>query len=172
MSYRMPEYWHNANDAAPHTRISVDNGTVCRISLPCFYWYKDEYQPNHDRDAHDHAGWPSPDHPDDSCQPGHYHDSSWVMRPINLIEEGYTSIQVGFDQKYEDDIHISGTIDDSVIDVVIQCDCELATDHDIDVPFSIYAVNDDESLSGMLRDVVLKGVLHIVAGNLSNPESV
>lgn len=170
MSYRMPEYWHNANDAAPHTRISIDNGTVCRISLPCFYWYRDEY-PHHDRPAHDHAGWPSPDHPDDSCQPGHCHDGGFVMKPINLVEEGYTSIEVGFDQMYEDGLQISGTIDDSVIDIVIYCNCELATDQDLDIPFSIYAVNDEESSETMLRDVVLKGILHVVAGNLTNQQT-
>lgn len=55
----------------------IVNGQEARLAFPC--WYKEinppAYAQHHCRDLHDHVGWPSPDHPDHSCQD---HDFAYV----------------------------------------------------------------------------------------------
>lgn len=161
MGYRLPEYWYHASDVSPHIRIAIDNGIVSRIAIPCFYRYFDGMTTTHDRMMHDHIGWPSPGHPDASCQE---HDGCGhlVIRDIDLEEEGYDSIEADMVDGPEG-LTISGEIDGSVIRLTIKSLCQEAIEESIDVPFSIYAVSDDDTM----RDVVIKGVLHIVAGPIA-----
>ena len=92
----------------------IQNGATAYLAIPC--WYQEIRHPQHthvhDREWHDHVGWPTPDEPDRSSQasyaiaknlyqyqydydnegwihPGRYLDLS-TMHPIHLIEEGYS----------------------------------------------------------------------------------
>ena len=69
MSYRLPEYRNHFNTMVGQSVISVDNGSISRISIPCFYDHPEDIcDTRHHRTMHDHIGWPSPDSKDDSCQ--------------------------------------------------------------------------------------------------------
>lgn len=51
-------------------RIYMEDGQTVELAVPCFY---QEVRPpipvhRHCRPWHDHVGWPSPSHPDHSCQ--------------------------------------------------------------------------------------------------------
>lgn len=51
-------------------RVYMENGQTVELAIPCFY---QEVRPpipvhRHCRPWHDHVGWPSPSHPDHSCQ--------------------------------------------------------------------------------------------------------
>lgn len=58
----------------------ITNGQEARLAFPC--WYKEIYPPlhaqHHCRQTHDHYGWPSPSHPDHSCQE---HDFAHFTHP-------------------------------------------------------------------------------------------
>lgn len=75
------------NDCEPHHHVErtidktttpgtfyIVNGQEARLAFPC--WYNEVEPPmyawHHCRDLHDHVGWPSPDHPDSSCQESDY----------------------------------------------------------------------------------------------------
>lgn len=164
MGYRLPDRrpdWckKQIGDIARQSIISVDNGSISRFSIPSFYGE------HHDRKLHDHLGWPYPGHPDHSCQlpPG----CEFVLNEIDLPGEGYTSIEVAMTDP-PDGLVFTGTIDYNVVSLTITAMCESATSDDIDVPFCVYATgtieNDYDEENVQLRDVVTKGILHIVAG--------
>lgn len=172
MSYRLPEYRRAINDVAIQSVIRVDNGTISRIAIPCFYGYGLHSNRRH-RILHDHFGWPSPDNPDHSCQlPPSKYDKVLVVNEINLVDEGYTDAQIAFVNKptgLTADVSING----HVVELVISAMCSSLDKDDIDVPFSIYvsghASSDDNTYNEFdMRDVVTKGILHIVAGPLGS----
>ena len=167
MGYRLPDDREQFSDVAKQSVINLDNGTISRISIPCFYKYGQSY-PKHDRMMHDHVGWPSPRHVDDSCQlPPMKYDQILVLNEIDLPSEGYTSIEVAMVDE-PDGLTVSGVINHNVINLTITIMCQDAIEENIDVPFAVYAIGstagrtDVESVD--LRDVVTKGVLHIIAG--------
>ena len=167
MGYRLPAerkgfrpcHVNHLDDTASHTILTIDNGTISYISIPCFY---EEY---HDRVMHDHVGWPSPDHPDKSCQlpSGCEH----IAVPIDLKNEGYKTVEVSMIDPPEG-LVISGTIDYGMVNLRIEAMCDSLTTNDADISICIYAVGDFGSYADegplIVRDVVLKGNLHIVAG--------
>lgn len=169
MSYRLPEKRCDSdrkkhlNDAVKQTVISVDNGTIAHIAIPVFY--KDRQF--HDRKLHDHLGWPSPDHPDSSCQLPPGCEDMIVIDEIDLNDEGYDSIEVVMDDP-PDGLTFTGSIVYNVVNLAITSMCQDAIDDDIDVRFVAYATgeidNDYDEESVPLRDIVVKGTLHIVAG--------
>lgn len=115
MGYRQlkpPEHHHrrDMDNKTTGGRIFLEPGTVAVFSIPC--WYRMIGWPiqvhGHDRMWHDHIGWPSPDHPDHSCQawdfdhsccrhhhavcePKRCHDyiDMCKLAPIHLTKEGY-----------------------------------------------------------------------------------
>ena len=117
MGYRQlkpPEHHHrrDMDNKTTGGRIFLEPGTVAVFSIPC--WYRMVGWPiqvhGHDRMFHDHIGWPSPDHPDHSCQawdfdhtccrhghavcePKRCHDyiDMCKLAPIHLTKEGYTA---------------------------------------------------------------------------------
>lgn len=75
MSYREEQHRHckpnrTMEVTTTPSGVFVDNGVTAHLAIPCFY--KEIFPPietwSHDRRVHDHHGWPTPDHPDHSCQ--------------------------------------------------------------------------------------------------------
>lgn len=173
MGYRLPEERRHMRDLAAQADILVDNGTISRISVPCFYRYG-HLVPPHDRMLHDHLGWPAPDSPDHSCQlpPSHHRcHMHVVLDPIDLPGEGYTSVEVSF-LDAPSGLEAVGSFDENMVNVTITAMCPEAVEHDVLVPFSVYAVGEstqDEDYP--LRDVVTKGLLLVVAGPIETDDT-
>ena len=168
MSYRLPEkrsgfrpcHTSHLDDTASRTILTVDNGTISHIAIPCFYGE------DHDRMAHDHAGWPSPRHPDRSCQlpPG----CERMAIPIDMEGEGYKTVEVSMIDP-PDGLVISGEVKYGIVDLTVQVMCDSAVNDDIDVVTCIYVTGDfgsytPEHAAIAARDVVFKGIVHIVSG--------
>ena len=75
MTYRMKEHRHpvpqrSAVDITTPVKLYVHNGTISNFAFPC--WYQEVLPPvpaiRHNRELHDHHGWPNPTHPDHICQ--------------------------------------------------------------------------------------------------------
>lgn len=174
MGYRMSHHHHeHIDDAASRTVVTIDNGTINRIEIPCEYAVLDDGC-HHDCARQDHEGWPSPDSPDDSCQIPSCprHGRHITLEPIDLEAEGYESIEVMFlEPPYG--LEASGSIDESTITVTITAMCPSANERDAFVPVSVYAIGtyaEDDQTETPLRDVVLKGLLRIVAGPVDGDE--
>lgn len=150
------------DDTARQTVISIDNGTINRISIPMFF------HEHHDKDLHDHLGWPYPGHPDDSCQlpPG----CEFVLNEIDLPGNGYDAVEISMIDPPEG-LSFTGSIDYNVVSFNIIAMCQDAIANDIDITFAAYATgminNDYDEEDVQLRDVVTKGTLHIVAGPIA-----
>lgn len=162
MSYRLPtappEFREPSVpmfDIARHSYISVDNGTISRINIPCFYARRFTRR---DRMIWDHMGWPSPDNPDRS-------DYAQVLaiRDVDLETEGYESVIVSLSSTAPSGLTMSGTLDYNHIVLTISALCNSITSDDVEVPFAIYVSGENEE-AGQLRDLVTKGILRIVAG--------
>lgn len=172
MPYRTPPPDDRAHivDLARHSEIVVDNGTVTRISIPCSYGREHHvHDPRRHRMAHDHLGWPSPDHPDESCQlPSTRPFNHVTLDPIDLEGEGYSYVDVGMVAP-PDGLTFEGYIDYDTIELVVNTHCPDAQTESWDVPYAVYVggmtVDErDNETEVELRDVVTKGVLHIVKG--------
>lgn len=180
-------------DTTVLNRTFVQNGVRAHIAIPC--WYLEVRHPQHthyhDRDYHDHIGWPDPKHPDHSCQdayhikhphwkydrhlvgwhhPHRYLDMSNCF-PIHLSKEGYTKVTIAFDNKPEGLI-ASGYIDedqDWVVCVDFYPMCSAAIKEDIEVPYTVFL--DGTFTTGkqtrQVRDIVAKGILRIVRGPIN-----
>lgn len=174
-------------DTTTKNRTYVQNGATAHLAIPC--WYDVVNMPQHIRchhiDYHDHIGWPTPDHPDESCQDGHldqmvpsnrysdYHHG-WMghhklldmsmFYPIHLEEEGYTSVDVAFVNPPAG-LTAEGYIDDYVVRFTLEPKCESAIEEDIDVPYTVFINGTIGTRTA--RDVVAKGVLHILSGAIS-----
>lgn len=179
MAYRLPDKRrHFIVDKASESVIVVDNGTISRVSIPCAYGPVHHHHCHHDREMHDHIGWPSPDSTDDSCQipDEHRHHCHFGQMPmvneIDLAEEGYESVEISLLDP-PDGLTVTGEIDYNVVRITIVSTCETANEENVDVPFSIYVtgsktIEDGETTKTFqLRDVVTKGILRIVAGPIS-----
>lgn len=170
MGYRQPDNRRHLVDVADQSVITIDNGTISHISIPCFYGYGEYFPGRRHRVIHDHFGWPSPNHVDQSCQlPSERYDQIIVFHEIDLIGEGYGSIEVAL---FEPPLGLSmtGTIDGNYVKLSITSICSSAQEKDVDVKFSVYAIgrsDDTYEPSVQLRDVVTKGILHIVAGPIA-----
>lgn len=160
------------------------NGAILNLAIPCWYYEVDHPQHTHihDKEWHDHVGWPNPDSRDCSCQDTTYaelfsvdgrllgwrRDKRYLdlskCFPIHLIKEGYTSIDVAFSEPIEG-LSASGTIDqkeDHVVRILIKPQCPNAINEDIEIDYTVFAnghLGDREA-----RDVVATGKLRILAG--------
>ena len=175
MGYRLPDHQHHHHhgrprhlvDAATPSVVCIDNGAIARIEIPCSYinWFC------HDRVLHDHLGWPEPRHVDKSCQLPAGMDKVAMVDEMNLPDEGYTDVEIVFANAPEG-LSAEGIIDYDSIWITFTAYCNDAIDKDVDVPFTVFAcglgMNIDGDMSMPLRDVVLKGTLHIIAGPYAN----
>lgn len=169
MGYRLPDNCRHSpykclHDTATQSIINIDNGSISRISIPCFY----SYEHHHDKNKHDHFGWPSPGHRDKSCQLPPGYDHVLVLKEIDLPAEGYTSIEVSLLDP-PDGLEFTGMIEYDSIRLTITSMCPSAENEDIEVKFSVFAVGNSDFYGDYeepveLRDIVTKGILHIVAG--------
>lgn len=167
MGYRIQEKKHPEprrdvqNTSSPST-VFIQNGTRFHYAIPCWYLIAEEPVRSHyhSREHHDHVGWPSPSHPDHICQDyefahschahevkGYHHDrcrhylDMQRLSPIHLLKEGYTDIDIAFDNK-PDGLSAVGYIDnrrDWVVRIVIDSFVQDAIEDRIEVPYSIFA---------------------------------
>lgn len=163
------------------TKVYVTNGSTAFLAYPC--WYLDARPPKHahmhSKDRHDHFGWPSPSHPDHSCQPhreravftyGVDHDNKHHimpvkpsidlsrLTPIHLLKEGYETVEVVLHEGTPEGVTAVGEIDehdDWIIRVTFDVDTDEAIDEVVECPFAVRVLSDDR------KDVALKGVLVI-----------
>lgn len=176
-------------DTATKNRTYVQNGATANLAVPC--WYMEVRHPQHthlhDREWHDHIGWPDPQHPDASCQdayhlrtapfracpdgPGtkgwrsfhRYLDLSTCF-PVHLEEEGYSEVEVAFADKPQG-LSGHGEIDDFVVRFTLAPMCPDAVKKDLDVPYTVFVTG---TVAGRAaRDVVSRGTLRIVAGPIA-----
>lgn len=170
MGYRLPDrpcdFGRHIDDTARKTKISVDNGTVSHLAIPVFY----HERRHHDRRLHDHIGWPSPGHPDRSCQLPPWEEDVVTLDEIDLQGEGYDSVEFCTAEDVEG-LSVVGAIHGNAVSLSISAMCPAASESDLSVEFSAYIAgeidNDYEEPDVQLRDVIAKGVLHIVAGPIS-----
>jgi len=167
---------------ATENMVFVKNGATANLAIPC--WYHEVKHPQHthvhDREWHDHRGWPNPDHPDRSCQDayhikhppfkydcerkgwhhaGRYLDLSKCF-PIHLTEEGYEDVSIFF-EPFVPGLKAVGKIDpeeDHVVRVVFDAAVDDARSCDVDTEFTVLVSR------GEFRDVVSTGKLRILAG--------
>jgi len=146
-------------DTARNSYIEVDNGTISRINIPCFYARRFSRQ---DRMIWDHMGWPRPGSPDRS-------DYAQVLaiRDIDLETEGYTTVIVALGDNAVDGLAIYGSIEYDFIYLTISAICPDAEKQDAETEFAVY-VSGNNNEAGSLRDLVTKGVIRVKAGYLGN----
>ena len=187
MGYRIKEHkdhkpHRTMQDTATPSGLYVQNGTMARLAIPCWYYVVDPpvRMHHHDRMHHDHIGWPSPNHPDHICQDWDFVHSCCSHNihkhvcdhchmfidmnkffPIHLEEEGYTSVDVAFVNPPVG-LKASGVIDDYMVRLYIEPMCSDAVEKNIDVPYTVF-VNGTMN-KRKVRDVVAKGILHILSG--------
>lgn len=173
MGYRMNDrhdrYVDEIDDLATQSIIMVDNGTISRISILCFYGRHDVPIP-HDGfvTRHDHLGWPSPDSIDRSYQPPMppAYGKVIVVNGIDLAGEGYDTVEVALHEP-PSGLTATGELDGSTVRLTIVTMCNDAVTEDVVVPFCVYATGEheeDDNTTTQLRDVVTKGIIRVVAG--------
>lgn len=164
----------------------VQNGVTAYFAIPC--WYQEIRHPQHthlhDREWHDHLGWPDPKRPDASCQNAYvmeqppylynYEKTGWesperyldmsTMFPIHLLEEGYTDVEVAFVDPPSGLVGTGYMDEDSdwVVRFIIEANCADALTENVDVSYAVFV---NGIINGRKRrDVVAKGTLRILAG--------
>lgn len=177
-------------DTTTKNRTLIQNGATAYLAIPC--WYYEVRHPQHthvhDREWHDHIGWPRPDRIDMSSQdayaigkhlyapydwprhgwriPHRYLDMSNAY-PIHLRKEGYSNVEVTFVDP-PSGLKAEGYIDqedDWVVRFMVNPMCKDAIKEDVDVNYTVFVNGTVDGHSR--RDVVAKGVLTIVAGPIS-----
>ena len=144
-------------DVARQSYITVDNGTISRINIPCFYGRRFT---RHDKMIFDHMGWPAVDRPDRS-------DYAQVLaiNDIDLEDEGYTSVIVTLSSTAPSGLTVSGELDYNHIILTISAICDEAIAYDTETEFAVYVTGSNSEV-GQLRDLVTKGTIRIIAGRV------
>jgi hypothetical protein len=86
-----------------------------------------------------------------------------VINSIDLVGEGYDTVVTNLADDAPTGLTMSGSINYDTVELLITTMCESAEDEDVDVRFAVYVTGTDDD-DQQLRDLVTKGVLHIVAG--------
>lgn len=144
-------------DVARQSYITVDNGTISRINIPCFYGRRLTRQ---DKMIFDHMGWPAVDRPDRSD-----YAQALAINDIDLEDEGYTGVNVILSPTAPTGLSMSGELDYNHIVLVVSAMCNDAITDDIDTKFAIYVTGSNPEV-GTLKDLVTKGTIRILAGNV------
>ena len=163
MGYRHHEreYAIHINDTARKSLITVDNGTIAHIWVPCYTADAGQMPPQPAR-MEVGGGWPSP-----------YQQCIGTFEPqdLDLTARDYDTIDVGLPDPPEG-LVFTGSIEANVIKLTIVTMCPGAEAEDLEVSFSVFAegtateVEDVDTFD--IRDVVTKGTLRIVAGPITN----
>lgn len=204
MTYRLHEHkppkpQRTAVDITTPVKLYMHNGTLSNFAFPC--WYQEVLPPvpaiRHDRELHDHHGWPNPSHPDHICQlwipeKGHCihgfseckpHCKHFIdykkVHPIHLLSEyeGYESVTVGWVDDHEG-IEATAYIDeveDWVVRLQINCQDPNALEELQRYRLAVYAyanTNDENHPERERKDlVVLAELIVLPAGYyLTDPQ--
>ena len=144
-------------DVARQSYITVDNGTISRINIPCFYGRRFT---RHDKMIFDHMGWPAVDRPDHSD-----YAQILAINDIDLENEGYTSVDVVLSSTAPYGLTITGDLDYNHVVLTISAMCSDAITYDTETKFAVYVTGSNSEV-GSLRDLVTKGTIRIIAGNV------
>lgn len=161
MSYRLPPRPSGRMPvihATTQSDVVVDNGTIAHLAVP-FFRKNGRIVTREDIMRFDHNGWPYPGHRDHSWQPCMKFNS----KPVDLNEEGYESVEIYFSEQHQG-LTAVGDIERNIVRIDVTSLCPDAIDNDIYVPFSAYIIGNS------LRDVAIKGILHIIAGPINEGE--
>lgn len=152
----------------------VRNGATMKIAFGCFYLK------HHDKDLHDHYGWPHSGHVDRSCQQDPFDDPApWVpehmnrdfdkLEPIDLEGEGYDSVFVTFDDQ---EIAEATTVvqepyavdppEPNVIRLKVTPMLESFTGKPKETPFTVFAKNTESGVT----DAICHGILKVLPSTL------
>lgn len=161
-------------------RYPVRNGATLRLTFDCFY-----FDPGHAHDwhYHDHVNWPAPGYKHgDACQmafprdvdpriPGHaVVVSSDDYTPINLPEEGYSEIQLVFeDTSHSSHITWTARIDTdgdgpNVVKFVIGVNFPTFSDNPVDLKFTAFIKGTDSETGDAMCDALCHGILSVLPG--------
>ena len=183
-SYRIDEpgprpRQRSMQDTATPGTVFVHQGTTAHLAIPCFY--QEAHAPihtvPHDRMLHDTLGWPTPYHPDHSCQEWDF-DRHCCRRtphlkfcppscerfvdlgrlfPIHLTEEGYDGVEV---EQQTELVTVTGRIDPDQ-DWVVRLDVESEVDMSVTKPqrtsVAVYVTRGDDArdLVSLVKVIVL-----------------
>ena len=183
-SYRIDEprprpKQRSMQDTATPGTVFVHQGTTAHLAIPCFY--QEAHFPvhahPHDRMRHDMLGWPTPEHPDHSCQEWDF-DRHCCRRtphmkfcppscerfvdlgrlfPIHLTDEGYDGVEV---EQQTELVTVTGHID-SDQDWVVRLDVESDVDISVTKPqrtsVAVYVTRGDDArdLVSLVKVIVL-----------------
>lgn len=202
MAYRQlkpPKREHRVlKDTATPNVTLVQNGATAHLAVPCWYVeVREPFHPDlHDRNLHDHLGWPDPMRVDRSCQNAYHvtphlydhalhgwHHIGWYLdqanvSPIHLRQEGYEKVEVVFSEKIaglEASGFISGHAPEDPKDqdwgddwVIRYSICPNCQSAVKEDKETDYVVFVSGTVDGKKRrDVVAKGRLRIVAGPIA-----
>lgn len=156
------ERQHRRVDAtgSPGPVIVVNSGATSKLAFPCFYVddpEADRLVP-HDRDHHDHVGWPRADKADRSCQSalakpgrcGARHPHAYIdpkhLIPIMLEDEGYET----FSLVTEKGDCFAGDVGEDPWVMEFEVNLDASGKEPVDVPYTVWADN-DAAFTGVIR---------------------
>ena len=176
---RPPKRQRSMQDTVTPGTVFVHQGTTAHLAIPCFY--QEAHAPihavPHDRMLHDTLGWPTPYHPDHSCQEWDF-DRHCCRRtphlkfcppscerfvdlgrlfPIHLTEEGYDGVEV---EQQTELVTVTGRIDPDQ-DWVVRLDVESEVDMSVTKPqrtsVAVYVTRGDDArdLVSLVKVIVL-----------------
>lgn len=183
-SYRIDEprprpRQRSMQDTATPGTVFVHQGTTAHLAIPCFY--QEAHPPvhahPHDRMRHDMLGWPTPEHPDHSCQEWDF-DRHCCRRtphlkfcppscerfvdlgrlfPIHLTEEGYDGVEV---EQQTELVTVTGRIDpdqDWVVRLDIESDVDMSVTKPQRTSVAVYVTRGDDArdLVSLVKVIVL-----------------
>lgn len=175
---RPPRKTRTMQDTITPGQVVVHNGTTASLAIPCFYQEMHRPVPAvpHDRMLHDMLGWPTPDHPDHSCQewdfdrhacrrtphmkcdPPHcdrYVDMGALL-PVHLAEEGYGQVEVELQTPI---VEASARIDedqDWIVRVMLESELDMSVTTKRTTSMAVYVISDERrDMVALVRVVVL-----------------
>lgn len=114
MGYRTEDRPHHPprrtmHDTATPGKVYAHNGTTAHLAIPC--WYQEVHKPirmkYHDRDMHDHVGWPDPARKDRSCQLYEPFEDGYPPEPPHTVMGGHPPVRKLLDMTRVFPIHLT-----------------------------------------------------------------
>jgi len=157
-------------DVATPGTVVMTRGVTTELAIPCFY--QEAHFPvhahPHDRVRHDMLGWPTPEHPDHVCQEWDF-DRHCCRRtphmkfcpptcerfvdlgrlfPIHLFEEGYSQVELVFedDMISKHDAYIDEE-DDWIVRVKLYTDASMEIAERVETSMAVYVIGTSDKSS-------------------------
>lgn len=166
MGYRLPEPREPFDNTVASTSITVDNGTITHYQIQCFHT-PGRHHHFHPVFMHDHHYHVVPNRPPWHRRSEHmYHDRLWIdrePRKADLEWHGFTNVHVALENP-PSGLSVTGDIDYNTINLVVTAQCQSAEKEDVEVAYAVYISG--ETYDGPVRNVVAKGKLRVVAGQI------